>query len=134
MLSKVDATPLSSRQKLRLFRDAVRPRLTWDLSLANLPISWVEKNLDTLATKFLKRWTGLAKSANTCRLYLPKSKGGLQIPSISTTFKKIQCAKAASLMSSRNSLVHHLASQQTLVKASAQQQAFKPFQRVVELM
>ena len=54
MLSKVDTTLLSSRQKLRLFRDAVCPRLTWDLPLANLPISWVGKNLDTLATKFLK--------------------------------------------------------------------------------
>ena len=129
MLSKVNTTLLSSRQKLRLFRDAVCPRLTWDLSLANLPNSWGEKNLDTLANKFLKRWTGLAKSANTCCLYLPKSKGGLQIPSISTTF---QCAKSASLMSSRDSLVR--VSQQTLVEASAQQQAFKPFQWVVDLM
>ena len=60
MLSKVDTTLLSSRQKLRLFRDAVCPRLTWHLSLANLPISWVEKNLDTLATTFMKCWTGLA--------------------------------------------------------------------------
>ena len=127
MLSKVDATLLSSCQKLRLFRDVVYPRLTWGLSLANLPISWVEKNRDTLATKFLKRWTGLAKSANTCCLYLPKSKGGLQTPSISTTFKKIQCAKAASLMSSRDSLVRHLVSQQTLVEASGQRQAFKLF-------
>ena len=134
MLSKVDATLLSSRQKLRLFKDAVCPRLTWDLSLANLPISWVEKNLDSLATKFLKRWTGLAKSANTCRLYLPKSKGGLQLPSISTTFKKLKCAKAASLMSSRDSLVRHMATQQTLAEASARRQAFKPFQQVVEVM
>ena len=125
MLSKVDTTLLSSLQM---------PHLTWDLSLANLPISWVEKNLDTLATKFLKRWTGLAKSVNTCCLYLPKNKGGLQTPSISTTFKKIQCAKAASLMSFRDSLIRHLVSQQTLVEASAQWQAFKPFQWVVELM
>ena len=36
-------------------------------------------------------------------------------------------------MSSRVSLVRHLASQQTLVEASAQWQAFKPFQWVVEL-
>ena len=134
MLAKVDATQLSSRQKLRLFRDAVCPRLTWDLSLADLPISWVEKNLDTLTTKFLKRWTGLAKSANTCRLYLPKCKGGLQLPSISTTFKKLKCAKAASLMSSRDPVVRHLASQQTLAEASAERQAFKPFQQVVEVM
>ena len=37
-------------------------------------------------------------------------------------------------MSFRDSLIRHLVSQQTLVKASAQWQAFKPFQWVVELM
>ena len=57
-LSLVDATLVTSQQKVRLFRDAVCLRLTWDLSLADLPISWVEKNLDTLTTRYLKRWTG----------------------------------------------------------------------------
>ena len=134
MLSKVDATLLTIHQKLRLYRDAICPRLTWDLSTTDFPISWVKKNLDTLAIRYLKRWTGLAKPANTSRLFLPKSKGGLQLPSLSTTFKKLQCAKAACLMSSRDPLVRHLASQKTLTEASAVRQDFKPYQQVVEVM
>ena len=55
-------------------------------------------------------------------------------PSISITFKKLKCAKTASLMSSRDSLVRHLATQRTLAEASAQRQGFKPFQQVVEVM
>ena len=35
-------------------------------------------------------------------------------PLMSTTYKKLQCATAASLLSSRDSMVHHLASQKTL--------------------
>ena len=132
MLSRVDATLVTSQQKLRLFRDAVCPRLTWDLSISDLPNSWVEKNLDVMTTRFLKRWTGLARSADTSRLYLPKSLGGLQLPSPSTLYKKLQCAKAATLMSSRDPLVRHLTTWDTLAEASAQRKSFKPYQQVVE--
>ena len=38
-----------------------------------------------------------------------------------------QCAKAASLLSSRDSMVHHLASQKTLAEASTVRQNFKPY-------
>jgi len=108
---RVDATLLTSHQQLRIYRDGISPRLTWDLSTADLPISWVKKHLDSLVVKHLKRWMGLAKSANTSRLFLPKSMGGLQLLLISTTYKKLQCAKAACLMSSRDRLVRHFASQ-----------------------
>ena len=66
-------------------------------------------------------------------LFLPGSKGGLQLPLISITFKKLQCAKAASLLTSRYHLVCHLASQKTLTKASAQRQSFKSYQQVVKV-
>ena len=51
------------------------------------------------------------KSANTSRLFLPKCIGGLQLPSISTTFSRsvLQCAKAASLISSRETTQKTLA-------------------------
>lgn len=58
-----------------------------DLSIADFSISWVEKNLDAMAVRFLKRWTGLAKHADTSHLYLTKSWGGLQLPFPSTIYK-----------------------------------------------
>ena len=90
--------------------------------------------LDNTECRHLKQWTGLAKSANTSCLFLPKSMGGLQLPLISTIYKKLQCAKAASLMSSRDPLVRHLASQKTLAEASTVRQSFKPYQQVVEVL
>ena len=98
------------------------------------PISWVQRFPDALVTKYLKQWTGLAKSANTSRLFLPKSEGGLQLPLLSTIFKKLQCVKAASLMLSRDPLVRHLASQKTLAEASAVRKSFKPYSQIVEVM
>ena len=99
------------------------------MSLANLPISWV-KNLDTLATKSLK--VGLAGQVNQ-HLSLLSAKEQRRSPA-SIHLHLFQEAKAASLMSSRDPLVCHLDTQQTLAEASAQRQVFKPFQQVAEVI
>ena len=61
MLEKVDKCPLTRKQKLKLFRAGVCPRLTWLLSIEEFSASWVEKQLHSLATQYVKKWAGLAK-------------------------------------------------------------------------
>ena len=41
------------------------------------------KTLETMATKYLKKWSGLCQSADTAHLYLPNTNGGLGLPAIS---------------------------------------------------
>ena len=53
MLEKVDGCPVTRKQKLKLFRAGVCPRLTWLLAIEEFPMSWVEKELDSLATNHL---------------------------------------------------------------------------------
>ena len=55
MLAKVDACPLTRKQKLLLYRSGVCPRLMWRLSVEKFPISWVRKGLDSLASR---SWSG----------------------------------------------------------------------------
>ena len=69
------------------------PRLLWDLSVTDFPITWIEKNLESLGSQFLKTWSGLVKCADPNRLYLPKQFGGIKLSSIVTTYKKLKCAK-----------------------------------------
>ena len=70
-------------------------------------MSWVKTTLEAAATRFLKRWVGLARPADPSRLYLPKKNGGLELPSISTLYKK-QCASVAcQILTSRDPIVHH---------------------------
>ena len=76
LLQKVDATLLSRQQKLLLYKMAIIPRLTWDISISDVPISWLQNTLQPIAARFLKRWSGLARSADPNRLFLPKSNGG----------------------------------------------------------
>ena len=65
LLDRVDLTPVTGKQKLHLFKLGICPRLTWDLTITEFPVSWMEKSLDPLVTKYLKQWSGLARPAET---------------------------------------------------------------------
>ena len=60
-LTATDQSPLSRQQKLRIYRLAICPRLTWLLSLTDLPLTWVERTLEPLATRLLKKWYGISR-------------------------------------------------------------------------
>ena len=79
-LQRVDAVPVTRKQKLLIYYAGICSRLSWDLSIASLPLSWVRNMLEAKATKYLKKWSGLARSSDTVRLYLSKAEGGLQLP------------------------------------------------------
>ena len=67
-------------------------------------------------------------------MFLPTSLGSFELPLITTMYKKVQCAKAAILMFSRDPRVAHLATKRTRREASATRQVFKPFRQVIEAM
>ena len=58
MLTAVDDSLLSRRQKLLLYSAGICPWLTWQLLIQEFPISWMEKHIDPLATRYMKN--GLA--------------------------------------------------------------------------
>ena len=134
LLQRVDASLVTRQQKLRLYKLAVCPRLTWELSINSFPITFVEKDLMVLATRYLKKWAGLAKPADPSCLYLPKSTGGLELPSLVTMYKKLQTSKAATLMMSQDSTVRHLASSLTRREREKQREAFQPYREVVDVL
>ena len=134
LLNKVDSTLLSRQQKLRLFRLAVCPRLTWDLSINSFPVSWLKTTLQPIATKFLKKWCGLARSADTGCIFLPHENGGMELPCLVTLYKKLQVSKAARYTCSRDPMVRAIASRETRREATQQRPIFKPFQEVIQAM
>jgi hypothetical protein len=89
MLQKVDTTLLSRLQKLKLFKLAICPRLTWDLSVHCFPQTWLKDTLQPIATRLLKKWCGVAKSADTGCIFLPHENGGMGISSLVTLYKKL---------------------------------------------
>ena len=99
-----------------------------------LPTSWVEKELDSLATRFLKRWSGLTKSANTAILYLPHSQGGLNLPRLSTMYKKLQVSRHTQLLTSRDGCVRFLADRCLQKEHNLPRQKFRLAARAREVL
>ena len=87
MLKVVDETPLTRKQKVKVYSLGICPRLNWLLTIHEFPLSWVERQLEATANRYLKRWTGITKLTNPNIFYIPRSEG-LQLPSISTLYKK----------------------------------------------
>ena len=134
MLERVDSCPLTRRQKLKMYRAGVCPRLSWPLMIEELPITWVEKKLDAIATFYVKRWAGLARSANTAILYLPSKMGGLNLPIISVLYKRLQVTRQAQLLSSSDSCVRHLAERALQNDLSLKRPKFRPSVVVRDVM
>ena len=80
-----------------------------------------------MATRFLKRWSGLARSADPSRLFLPPKHGGLNLCSITDLFKKLQVGKASLLLTSPDSGANRVAKIALEKEEKAEQMAFKPF-------
>ena len=108
----MDKSLVSRRQKLKLYSLAICSRISYHLSLVSLPLSWIKRSLDTLVTKYLKKWSGLARSANPARLFLSTSAGGLNIRKPSMIYQKLQLSRQAQLISSRDPCVRYLNTKQ----------------------
>ena len=126
MLTAVDDSLLSRRQKLLLYSAGICPRLTWLLLIQEFPISWMEKEVDALATKYLKRWAGLCRSGNTAILHLPTAMGGLNLPRLSTLHKKLQVSRQCHLLLSRDGCVRFLADCNLKKELGLGRKKFKP--------
>ena len=126
MLNAIDETPLTRQQKLRLFKHGVCPRLSWPLLVEVFPISWLERELQPLATKALKKWVGLARPSNTLILFLPTKKGGLALPSLVMLFKKMQATKMVQLFRSHDPGVRKAVALRLVEEKERQRLKFRP--------
>ena len=134
MLTAIDETSLSRQQKLRLFKQGICPRLSWPLLVEDFPITWLERELQPLATKALKKWAGLTKSSNTSILFLPAKKGGLALPSLVSLHKRMQALKMVQLFTSRDPGVRKVAHLHFAEERSRQRLKFRPGALVDSIM
>ena len=130
LCQKVDEVSLPATLKLKLYRLGICPRLNWLLSLADLPLTWIERQAESITTKFLKRWCHLARPANVARLYLPLVSNGLQLPYLSTTYKRCQISRYHLLLTSTDDRVRRLAEMRSNQFNARRSIKFNPFKYI----
>ena len=126
MLTAIDKAPLTRRQKFLMYSAGVCPCVTWPLLTQEFPITWVERELDSLATHYIKHCAGLTKSASTAILYLPNLMGGLNLPRILTIYKKLQVSRQTQFLTSRDGCVRFLADKKLKHDLIRSKQKFRP--------
>ena len=90
MLTTVDEAPLTGREKLKLYSLGICPRLNCLLTINEFPMTWLERHLEALATRCLKKCSGVTKPTNPNILHIPRAKVGPNLPAISTLYKKLK--------------------------------------------
>ena len=110
LLDKVDCSLVSRQQKLLLFKVTI---LAWDLSTAKLSTTctWLRSTLQPLATSCLKRWSGLARTADPNKLFLYPGAmvAWTCLTSIIILYRKLQVSKAATFVHSTGPKVRCIA-------------------------
>ena len=121
LLHRIDKTLVTRKQKLLVYKAGLCPRLNWDLSILEMPISCVNNVLEAKASSSLKKWSCLTRSADPSRLYLPKCSGGIELPSISSSTRNSKNSQPALLLSSRDTVTQHV----TTIKLKREEQLLR---------
>ena len=87
----------------------------------DLPLSWVTSTLEAEATR-----VGFAKHADPSRLYVPKNKGGLALPSISSLYQKQRASVACLALTSKDPTVRHTATLEIKREEQLSRAKFQP--------
>ena len=88
-LNKIDVMPCHPKIKLLLYHRYILSKLSWHLTIADLNKTWAVENLDTVFTRYIRKWFELPISASISGLIISRSYYGLNLVLASTKF--IQC-------------------------------------------
>ena len=108
ILQHIDVFAILPSNKLLLYHRWVLSKLTWPLTVLNLSKTWVVENLDSVATKFVRKWLKPPIGATLSRIILPQSKFGLHFQLPSTTFLQCQNVLHSVLKSSSSDTIYSL--------------------------
>ena len=82
---KLDSAQLLTRQRVKIYQFGMS--LTDMATVIARLVNWVECNVETVATPYLKKWCHLAWSVHVSHLYVLHTSGGLQMPALSSILK-----------------------------------------------
>ena len=108
MLTRIDALSVLPKNKLLLYQRYILSTLSWHLTVATLPKTWVIQHLDNFVTRFVLQWLDLPISATLSGIIFPKNQFGLNLQLPSFKFIQRQTVLRNSLQSSQHDAITSL--------------------------
>ena len=103
----IDGCKIGGFQKIWLYNNFLIPRLSWILMNDDFSTAFIS-SLQTIGQRFLKKWSGIPKSANSAILYSGSTNSiGLKIKHINVEYKKLRSIKSALLKTSKDVKIHN---------------------------
>jgi len=100
-MEKVENSGVNGLCKLFLYQHFVVPRLSWAFLVHDFSLSFASE-LEVQATRRLKMWSGLYRSADVGTLYRQREHLGLQLTGISFHYQHMQIVRCCLLSSSQD--------------------------------
>ena len=107
-LEIIHKLPLHPKNKLWLYSNYLIPKLCWNLTIADIDITWIKHNLDLLCHNYFRRWLNIPAAGTVEILQLSKTKFGMELLDISSKFTLCQITIRQCLKKSPNPDIHNL--------------------------
>ena len=107
-LDIIHKLPLHPKNKLWLYSNYLIPKLCWNLTIADIDITWIKQNLDLLCHNYFRRWLNIPAAGTVQILQLSKTKFGMELLDISSKFTLCQITIRQCLKKSPNPDIHNL--------------------------
>jgi hypothetical protein len=107
LMSTVDNSSVNGLMKLWMYQFGILGRLSWSFLVHDFPLS-LAIEFDKHSNRFLKRWAGIARSAELGILYRSNDRFGLGLTKISTHFKKMGVVKCLLLKHAKDPNIRQL--------------------------
>ena len=90
ILNIIDCLPLRPRKKLMIYSRYLLSKISWDLKIADLNVTWVKNTLDNLCHNHIRRWLEIPPCGTIEILLLSTTQYGINLLDISTKFEQCQ--------------------------------------------
>ena len=108
ILNIIDCLPLHPRKKLMIYSRYLLSKISWDLTIADLDVTWVKNTLDNLCHNHIRCWLEIPPCGTIEILLLSTTQYGINLLHISTKYEQCQVTIRKSLKESPNEDIREL--------------------------
>ena len=90
ILNITDCLPLHPRKKLMIYSCYLLSKISWDLTIADVDVTWVKNTLDNLCHNHICRWLEILPCGTIEILLLSTTQYGINLTNILTKFEQCQ--------------------------------------------
>lgn len=101
-LDKIDRLPIKPLNKIDIITKYVFSKFKWRFSIYKLTETWVEKNIDNIISRFIRKWLQLPISANISHLKFRRSRLGINYNTAKDIYQQCKLSVRRILFSSKN--------------------------------